>query len=165
MSNFQELSKKGVASTVYLPVEIDTEANPDFYFYGDVHRSSTDESNMAFSRLYGVIPKNTPILIYSRVDNGVLHWEDGEYTVNTVDLNWPEVFTVIQDDGKEVRNKVVGLLEYHMFTEDDFGKGKSYYGFSASSSAEEDINMGDLVKVGVGAYISPFRFLIVTGDV
>lgn len=164
MSNFQEFSQKGKASTVYLPVEIDTEANPDFYFYGNIHRSSTDESNFSLSRLYGVIPKNTPILIYSRVENGVLHWEDGEYTVNTVDLNWPEVFTVI-NDGVEIRTKVIGLLEYHKFTEDDFGKGKSYYGFSASKDVEEDIDVGDLVKVGVGAWISPFRFLIVTGDV
>jgi len=66
---FPRTFKKGAASTVYLPVEIDTEANPDFYFYGDIHRSTVDESNIGFTRLYGVIPKNTPLLIYSKVEN------------------------------------------------------------------------------------------------
>ena len=84
--------------------------------------------------------------------------------MNTVDLNWPEVFTVIHD-GEEVRTKAVGILEYHKFTEDDYGKGLEYYGFSGSKDTDEGIEIGDLVKVGAGAYISPFRFLIITGDV
>ena len=156
---------KGAISTVVVPVDVNTEDNPDFTFYSNfyikvIHNEETgeDEDNLAFVKVSGIIPRNTPMAIISNIDDGVLTWPDGEYIISTEPNR--DIVSTMPQTGDKVSFKAV--YEYTVYTEEMLNQGHTYYGFAGSSSTTPagDIDTGDFVRVGAGAWMPPFRMVI-----